>query len=201
MEGEYGGNPGPEPSLRAFLAVTVDGEETAARLGALLSQLRKVRGLRPVPPHQLHFTLKFFEDLPEAKLAAAKGAAGRAAAAAAPFSLNLLGLGTFPSRGPARVLWVGCGSGSDALVALAAAVEREFALEGFEPEARPFSPHLTLARVKEPRAARDTAAVAAANAAFEGGAVPVRELVLFQSVLGPSGASHTPLGRFPLAAR
>jgi 2'-5' RNA ligase len=187
--------------MRAFLAVAVVGEEAVARLGALLSQLREIRGLRTVPPRQLHFTLKFFEELPDAKVAAAKSAAARAASASSLFSLDLSGLGTFPPRGPARVLWVGCGAGSDPLVTLAGAVEREFALEEFPPEARPFSPHLTLARVKDPRAARDTAAFASAHAAFDGGTVEVKELVLYQSVLGSSGAAHTPLGRLPLGRR
>lgn len=187
--------------MRAFLAVAVEGEEALARLRTLLSQLREIRGLRAVPPHQLHFTLKFFEDLPEAKVAAAKAAAARAASASPPFSLDLSGLGTFPPRGPARVLWIGCGGGSEAFVSLATAVEKEFAFDGFAPEARPFSPHLTLARVKDPRAARDAASFAAANAAFDEGKIEVKELVLLHSVLGPSGAAHTPLGRFPLRPR
>lgn len=187
--------------MRAFLAVSVEGEETAARLEALLSQLREVRGLRTVPSHQIHFTLKFFEDLPADRVAAAKSAASRAAAETPPFSLQLSGLGAFPPRGPARVLWVGCGAGSNPLVALAAAVEKEFDLEGFAPEARPFSPHLTLARVKDPRAAREASAFVSANGSFDGGAVNVSGLVLFHSVLGPSGAAHTPVGRFPLRSR
>ncbi|MFI5180531.1 MAG: RNA 2',3'-cyclic phosphodiesterase [Thermoanaerobaculia bacterium] len=186
--------------MRAFLAVVVEGEETVARLGALLSELRAIRGLHAVPPHQLHFTLKFFEDLPEAKVAAAKGAAARAASVSSSFSLNLSGLGTFPPQRPPRVLWVGCGTGCDALTGLAAAVEHEFTLDGFLPEPRSFSPHLTLARVKDPRAARDAAAFALANASFDGGSFEVKELILYQSILGPSGAAHTPLGRFPLGA-
>jgi len=199
--GEEGRTDRPELLLRAFVAVPVAGEETIARLQALLSQLREVRGLRTVPSHQLHFTLKFFEDLPAGRVSAAKDAAARAVASASPFLLQLSGLGTFPPRGPARVLWAGCAAGGDALSSLAGAVEREFAAGGFEPEARPFSPHLTLARVKDPRAAREAAAVASANVAFDGGAFDVKDLVLFQSVLGPSGAAHTPLGRFPLGPR
>lgn len=187
--------------MRAFLAVVVEGEETVARLRALLSELREIHGLRAIPPHQLHFTLKFFEELPEPMVAAAKGAAERAAASSSSFSLNLSGLGTFPPQRPPRVLWVGCGEGSVSLIQLASAVEKEFTFEGFAPEARPFSPHLTLARVKDSRAARDVAAFAFANASFDGGSFKVKELVLFASILGPSGAAHTPVGRLPLSAR
>ena len=91
--------------------------------------------------------------------------------------------------------------GSESLEGLAASVEKELTLDGFPPEARPFSPHLTLARVKDPRAARDAAAFASANVSFEGGSFEVKDVVLFASALGPSGAAHTPLGRFPLRAR
>ncbi len=186
--------------MRAFLAVPIVGEDPVARLRGLLASLREIRGLKAVSPQQLHFTLKFFEDLPEAKLVGAKEAVARAAAAFSSFALDLSGLGTFPPRGPARVLWVGCGAGGESLARLAASVEKEFTLEGFPPEARPFSPHLTLARVKDFRAARAASDFASANAAFEGGSVDVRETVLFASVLGPSGAAHTPLGRYPLGA-
>lgn len=181
--------------MRAFLAVSAVGEEVLARLRELLESLHAIRGLKTVSPHQLHFTLKFFEDLPETKVAAAKEAAAHAAAASSPFSLSLSGLGTFPPQRPPRVLWIGCGGGCEALTALASAVEKELTLEGFLPEPRPFSPHLTLARVKDPRSARDAAAFASANASFDGGTVEVKELVLYQSVLGPSGAGHTPLSR------
>lgn len=185
--------------MRAFLAVPVGGEETLRRLRDGLERLEGIRGLRPVPVHQLHFTLKFFEELPDGKRPAAESAAAKAAAGSAPFSLALAGLGTFPPRGPARVLWVGCGGGSDALVSLASAVEREFTFGGFPAEARPFSPHLTLARAKDPPAGRAAANFASANAEFDGGVLDVRELVLFGSVLGPSQAIHTPLARFSLA--
>ncbi len=153
----------------------------------------------PFHAHQLHFTLKFFEELPETKRPAAESAAAKAAAGSAPFSLALAGLGTFPPRGPARVLWIGCRGGSAALVALASAVERELALAGFPPEARPFSAHLTLARVRDARGGRAAAELASESAEFDGGILGVREVVLFGSVLGPAGALHTPLARFPLA--
>jgi 2'-5' RNA ligase len=172
--------------LRVFLAVPIFDGAVIDRLRALLDELRSLRGVRPVPPHQLHFTLKFFEDLDEGKLPAVRSAAERAAAGTSSFSLNLSGLGTFPPRAPARVLWVGCGEGAGALMSLARRVEGEFTLEGFPPEGRSFSPH------------RGAAAFAAAHASFDAGALDVKELVLYQSVLGPDGAAHIPLGRFRL---
>jgi 2'-5' RNA ligase len=185
--------------LRVFLAVPVADEAVLSSLRALLSELRSLRGVRAVPPHQLHFTLRFFEDLQEERLPAVRRAAEYAAAHGSSFSLSLSGLGMFPPNGPPRVLWVGCGEGGERLSSLARDVDSGFTFEGFSPEVRPFSSHLTLARVKDPRAARAASSFAAARASFDAGTFEVRELVLFQSVLGRDGASHTPLGRFALA--
>ncbi len=182
--------------MRAFLAISVSGSPALEEnFSSLLSELRHIRGLKGVAPHQLHFTLKFFEDLPENRLAAAKEAAARAAAGAAPFSLRLSGLGTFPEHGPTRVLWVGCAAGSERLVALASDVEKAFAAAGFPAEKRAFNPHLTLARVKDPRGGKEASRFAASHRDFEAAEFEVKELVLYQSVLGPSGPAHTPLGR------
>ena len=184
--------------LRVFLAVPVDGEAVVIRLRELLDEMRTLRGLRPVPPHQLHFTLKFFEDLDEGKIPAVRRAATRAAEHSELFSLRLSGVGSFPPKRPPRVLWVACADGGGQMASLARQVEQEFILEGFSPEVRAFSSHLTIARVKDPRTAREAAAFAAAHASFDAGAFDVKELVLFQSVLGRDGATHTPLGRFGL---
>jgi 2'-5' RNA ligase len=185
--------------VRAFLAVPVSAEEALPNLRRLLREAGEVPGLRTVRSDQLHFTLKFFEELTGDMRPAAERAAAKAAALSTPFSLALGGLGSFPARGPARVLWVGCRDGADALVALAAALDRELSREGFPPESRPFSPHLTVGRVKDPRAGRAVAGFATAGADLDAGRLLVAELVLFGSVLGPSRAIHTPLARFPLA--
>lgn len=184
--------------LRVFLAVPVDGEAVVIRLRELLDDMRALPGMRPVSLGQLHFTLKFFESLDEGRISAARRAAEKAAQGAARFRLELKGVGVFPPERPARVVWAGCGTGSEELTSLARCVEGAFAVEGFAAEPRVFVPHLTLGRVKDPRAARGAAAFAAGHAFFEAGAFHVKELVLFQSVLGRDGAAHTPLGRFGL---
>jgi 2'-5' RNA ligase len=184
--------------LRVFLAVPVAGEAVLTRLSELLDELRALRGVHPVPQHQLHFTLKFFESLAEGDLSAVRSAAARAAGDAAAFRLELKGVGVFPPKRPGRVVWAGCGMGSEELTSLARRVEDSFTVEGFAAEPRPFAPHLTLARVKDPRAAREAAVFATARASFDAGELDVKELVLFQSVLGRDGAAYTPLGRFGL---
>ena len=172
--------------------------EALARPRAALSGSRDLRWVRG---EHLHLTLRFFADLPPARAAAVAAAAAAACAAAAPFDLEVRGLGRFPAHGPLRVVWAGLGAGREALVALAAALGRELEARGFPPEERPFAPHLTLARARDPRGSKENARAVAAFAPSVGafGTQRVDALVLFRSDLGSGPPVHTPLGRFPLS--
>ena len=167
--------------------------------------------MRWIPESQLHFTLKFLGEIEEERVTAAMAATAAAAVVAAAsvavkalergmrpaggFRLALEGLGAFPPRGPARVLWAGCGEGAEALTAVGAAVEEAFVAEGFPREERPFSPHLTLARVKDPDAGRRLSRALASLPAEPFGAVSVSCLVLYQSERTPRGAEYAELLR------
>lgn len=171
--------------------------EALARPRAALSGSRD---LRWVQGEQLHLTLRFFADLPPALGDAVAGAAAAACASAAPFDLEVRGLGRFPAHGPLRVIWAGLGAGREPLVALAAALGRELEARGFPVEERPFAPHLTLARARDPRGSKENARAVAAFAPSVGslGTQRVDALVLYRSDLGTGPPVHTPLGRFPL---
>ena len=175
------------------------------RLSGARSLVPPLRGLRWTPDSQLHFTLKFLGEIEDDRVTAAKAATAAAARAlgagagsAGPFRLVLEGFGAFPPRGPARVLWAGCGEGAEELTALGAAAEEAFAAEGFPRDERPFSPHLTLARVKDPDAGRRLARALPTIPLEPFGAVPVSSLVLFQSELTPRGAEYGELLRVAL---
>lgn len=191
-----------EGAIRAFVAVPLAGE-AATSLAARLEEIEREgpRGaLRLVPAHQLHFTLKFMPALAEARLPAVIAALASAAAGASRFTLELAGLGTFPPSARARVLWLGCAAGRLELEELAGRVEAELVAAGLPAEERPFKAHLTLGRVKDPRHGREVARLAESFADLAIGSLDVHELVLYRSVLGQGGASHTPLSRVPLRA-
>jgi 2'-5' RNA ligase len=183
--------------IRAFVAVPVEDPVTRRRLAGARSLVPPLHGVRWTPEGQLHFTLKFLGEIAEDRVAAARSATTRAAAAT-PFRLALEGLGAFPPRGPARVVWAGCGEGAEALSRLALAVESAFLAEGFPPEERPFAPHLTLARVKDPDAGRRLSRALLSIPAEPFGAVAVSSLVLFRSELTPRGAEYGELLRVAL---
>lgn len=184
--------------IRAFVAATVEDAVVRRRLAGARSLLPPVPGVRWIPEGQLHFTLKFLGDVEDESVPVAREAIRAVATGAGPFDLALEGLGAFPPRGPARVLWAGCGAGAAALSALAAAVEDAFVARGFPREARPFSPHLTLARVKDPDAGHRLARALASLPPEPFGTVSIREVVLFRSELTPRGAEYEELFRVAL---
>ncbi len=187
--------------LRLFVAVDLPHDVREA-LDRLQSDLRRrdLSSLRWVRPEGIHLTLKFLGDTPAEQVPVIEEAVA-GAVRGAPFRLALGRPGTFGSRRGPRVLWVDLAADVGRLRELQAAVERALAEAGFPPEERGFSPHLTLARVRQPpapgtadRVSRALEAVSPPRAEFE-----VEEVVLMRSRLQPSGAVYERLAGFPLA--
>jgi 2'-5' RNA ligase len=176
--------------VRAFLAVPLD-DAVRARVEALLERLRgstpRVRWTRP---ESLHLTLRFLGAATGEQLSRLVPEVRRAAAACPPGTVPVSGLGFFPERGAPRVMWLGLRP-PEPLVRMQAELEQAAQQAGFEPESRPWRPHLTLGRFAE-RGRRPAIPVE------DLGAAALREVVLFRSDLAPGGAVHTPLERFPL---
>lgn len=141
---------------RTFIALEL--KETLQRfLGDIISQAaRELPNLRWVDPAGIHLTLAFLGYLTDEQLETAIDAAQVAARQAVPFEYRLKGLGIFGSSSQPRVIWMGIEdlpSGQiqgSPLQQLHRILTRELELRGFEIEKRSFSPHLTLARIKQP---------------------------------------------------
>jgi len=103
------------------------------------------------------------------------------------------GLGAFPTPSRPRVVWAGLAGGHEPLAAVAGRVEDELEPLGFEREHRPFSPHVTLGRVREPRLDPRLEAAIREGAAERFGVVRVERLSLMRSDLSPRGARYTEL--------
>ena len=135
---------------RTFIALELDALQQQF-LGNIIRQGRQLLpDLGWVDPAGIHLTLAFLGELDDPALAKASVAAAYAAAQSNPFSYRLSGLGTFgPARYP-RVLWMGVSESSGMLDVVQRALSLALEREGFAAEKRPFSPHLTLARIKTP---------------------------------------------------
>lgn len=180
------------PTARTFVALTLPAEVRASVAELRRSLPPAPRGLRWISTNQLHLTLAFLGDVDDAGLDAVRAAARSAATAHAPFDADLRGLGAFPNAGRARVAWVGWGAGADAVTALRATLVGELARPV---DRRPFSPHVTLARARDPV---DLRAWLAAAPAWASPLWRVGALDVMTSELTREGAIHTLVERCPL---
>ena len=110
-----------------------------------------------------------------------------------PFEARICGLGAFPSAGRPRVVWAGVTDGASEMIEFARRVDVALAALGLPRDERPFSPHVTLGRVRRPgRNPVLTDALESASAR-EFGRVRVSSAALIRSELGPRGARYTEL--------
>jgi len=120
------------------------------------------------------------------------------AAGVEPFQMRVEGLGSFPPKGPPRVLWARPLEHGTPLRALAADLRRAARRHGLEPESKPFHPHLTLGRVKHLPPESDLPARMAAWKHTLVGVLPAPALVLYASEPGAPPGEYRVLGRWEL---
>jgi 2'-5' RNA ligase len=180
---------------RLFVAIDLP-EPLKQQLSALAMP---IDGVRWTSTANLHLTLRFIGDVSQD--VAEEIQAALPAVQSPPFSLQLSGVATFPghSRKPPRIIWAGL-SNPPALQSLHEKIETVIRDLGLTPDNRPFTPHITLGRVKS----TDEHTVSAIgqfiehNAAYHSAAFVPAEFVLMESQPSASGQIYTALARYPL---
>jgi 2'-5' RNA ligase len=178
--------------MRLFIAIELP-EEAKKELARLRMD---IPGARWVPSDQIHLTLSFLGEVDEAALERLTGQLARITLPE--IEIHFSGTGCFPDRRRPRVLWIGL-EPNPRLNSLATRVREAVLACGIPQEERPFSPHITLARIKLPSPGMCDAFLDR-DRRPRLPALRVREFTLFQSRLTPQGAEHIPLRSFPLAA-
>jgi RNA 2',3'-cyclic 3'-phosphodiesterase len=178
--------------MRLFIAIELP-DDVKRELGRLWTD---IPGARRVPTEQIHLTLSFLGEVKEADIERLTGELSRIQVTE--FWLCFSVTGCFPGRRRARVMWIGL-EPHPRLKYLAAGVREAVLSCGIPQEERPFSPHITLARLKQ-SPSRGCDDFLDQNKGLKLPTLPVREFTLFQSRLTPQGAVHTPIRNFPLAA-
>jgi RNA 2',3'-cyclic 3'-phosphodiesterase len=184
--------------MRIFLAVFPPAEVQRAAFGVVEALRRPGDGVSWVKPENLHYTLRFLGEVGEDGARRAAEAAIEAATQSRAFTAALGGLGAFPDPRRARVIWIGMSMGSEALVALARDLDRALAQRGFGKPDKPFSTHLTLGRVREPRSDW-TEALAGQHPADPAACFSVDRICVVESQLNPRGSIYTVRAEAPLA--
>lgn len=185
--------------MRLFVGVELDPEVAAAAASLAAELQRRAVRLAPdaritwIPQDRLHLTIRFIGDTDEQSARAIR-AVLEPAVEIQPSGLTIAGTGAFPPKGAPRVLWAGLGAGREALHHVEAEVSQRLESAGVPREERPFSPHLTLARVREASGLRS-------SELFDGltdtalGTTQVEAITLFESRLSPKGPTYVPLQR------
>lgn len=187
-------------ATRTFVAVEID-QHTAARAAAVIDRLRAAGAdVTWVAPRNLHLTLKFLGDVRNELLPAVIESLRGAARRVPPFTLEIHGVGAFPQLDRPRTIWLGARQGGEQMRLLAEAIERSLEPLGFAPEARGYTAHLTIGRVRRPTAAlRSLSELMRRQSDQAVGEIAVEQIVAMASTLTPRGPIYEPLARVPLS--
>lgn len=189
--------------IRAFIAIDMPAsiQQQLGEISNRLQALNQTNAIRWVAAKNIHLTLKFLGEVSPSNLEILTKILRAEAQKHTAFDLKVAGLGAFPSLRRPRVIWVGI-EAPPALLAFQRGVETETVRLGYAAEERPFSPHLTLARVSHSASPQDVRLIGESLAGVtvgDLGTVHVDHVVLFRSDLRPGGAVYTPLFIAPLA--
>ena len=181
--------------IRSFIAIELS-EEVKRGLAKLRSELERAEHpfVKWVDIGGIHLTLKFLGNIPFKQVDEITEAIKEATQGISPFHLEISGLGAFPNLKQPRVLWVGIGEEIDKLLSLQQKIDSALARLGFAKEERPFTAHLTLARIRQGASSgeRKSFGELAMSASFETRyPLDVKSISLMRSQLTPVGAIYT----------
>jgi len=188
--------------IRTFIAIEIP-QDIRDSINVAIAPLKKLLAdsVKWISPDNVHLTLKFLGDTPEERLEGIETAIARATGGFGPMQVEARGAGAFPNIRKPSVIWAGMEC-PPVLLDLKGLIEAELASLGFEEDTRPFSPHLTVGRVKR-GAIVPRRRLAAEMEKLEGmifGKMEIREIVLMKSDLRPGGAVYTRLYSSDLSA-
>ncbi|MBI2070797.1 MAG: RNA 2',3'-cyclic phosphodiesterase [Elusimicrobia bacterium] len=195
--------------MRLFFAVH-PSEEIRRKAAALADEIKagcENLDAKWVPPENFHITLVFLGETPETKLAELKNVAQQAAKTGKSFSAEFGNLGVFPNTRAPRVLWIGISKGAQELRHLARGLHHELQAGGFLFDSKDPDPHLTLARMRDPREPSRAKVLSSAVSKIRGyverpmpalGSWPVLQIALMESLLAKPSPIYKTLEQFNL---
>ncbi len=175
---------------RCFVAVDIaEPRLRAALLRAQAAIVATGADVKAVEEENIHITLKFLGEIPEERTARVaelvKGIAFK------PFTLDFKGVGVFPSPSRPSVVWAGVAGEATEMLSVFTTLEKGLTALGFEPERRPFQPHVTLCRVRGGHNRAQLAEAVEAMAEEEFGPQRVEHIRLKRSMLTRNGPIYS----------
>ena len=188
--------------IRAFIAIELP-DPMKKDLSFIINSLRpnEYPCVKWVSPQGIHLTLKFLGNIPPEQVPRIADAIAQAAQGTPPLKLQVGGLGCFPNLQRPRVIWVAVTGDVEPMVTLQRGIDQALVPLGFAIEKRPFSPHLTLGRLRERASPGEQSSIGELITATEceaGSATEVNRISLMRSTLTPSGAIYNRLDSIEL---
>ncbi len=189
--------------IRSFIAIELT-DDLKSGLLRLQSEMKSsgYAFVKWVAPEGIHLTLKFLGNIPAVKLAEMSTALAKASEGITHFQLETTGLGAFPNLNRPNVFWLGVGGDINKLTSLQKRVDDVLEPEGFPKEKRAFTPHLTLARIRETASLqnrRDFGELVRKTSFSSTYKIAVTSINLMRSQLLPGGAVYSRLAEVKLS--
>lgn len=182
--------------IRSFVSIDLDDDQVLSRVTSIISSLSSIGGdLKPVERNNIHLTLKFLGTVSQTRLTEVKSVLSQVKFES--FPLEIKGAGAFPNLKRMNVIWVGVGEGWSRVEQIFEQTEKLLQKLGYPRETRPFSPHITIARVRSSRKTDEIAAFLGRLSSETFGAFQADRIRLKQSVLRPSGPTYSTLFETP----
>lgn len=177
--------------IRAFIASDIPD---SVGLGNLMDRLRKSGARISVPKSEgMHVTLKFLGDTEEDSMSEIIRHLEKSVLGFAPFEVKIIGTGAFPNKRNPRVFWAGLEDGG-ILGRIAGSIDENLSAMGFARESRPFTPHVTIARVKAPYGLEKATKILEEFERTQFGTYLVKDIRLKKSTLTPNGSIYEDIG-------
>ena len=179
-------------TIRTFVAIEIP-DAIKNQVEVLENQFKKIRtDIKWIHPQNIHITLKFLGNTSINRLEEIYDGLQEAVDSIRPFQLKLQQVGAFPDLNRPRVFWINIDQGREALMTLQKRIEEILYVRRFVREERPFSPHLTIGRVRSPRGLR-TLTDQVRNITFNAQTFLVDRVVVVKSDLQSTGPIYTVL--------
>ncbi len=187
-------------ALRCFIAVSLPAPLRNA-VGEIIGKLRDTGAdIKWVPEENLHLTLKFLGETEEELVEEIKNALIDKLSHYPPFYIKIGGVGYFPGGRNPRVIWVGI-EDPGVLEDIYKDIDYAAAKFGYPMEKRPFSPHLTIGRVRSPKRVAEVIRRLEEFRTIVFDEFVVKEVILMKSELKPGGAEYSGLAEIPLEGK
>ena len=181
--------------IRSFIAFDLENEQVLSRLTqAQKLVLETGADLRPVAPQNIHVTIRFLGDISPGMVEKVYEAMKKVEFK--PFTIQIRGLGVFPSLNFPRVVWAGMTDGVEQLRSIFTQLEPQIRALGFKADAYGFSPHLTIARVRTAANKQLLAEFVTKKGDFEFGTIQANCLRLKRSQLSPKGPTYSTIKEY-----